>query len=152
MLRLVCDLHQPLHSADDHDRGGNAKHLTGAGRSSNLHASWDTAVLIGLARNADAVAADLVSRITPAQKTAWFDGTPASWAAEAFRLAKADAYGRLPPPAADGSYELGDGYREVVERDAALQLSRAGVRLAAVRGTGSGAMALIARSEDTVGG
>ena len=102
LLHLVGDLHQPLHSADNHDRGGNSKHLTGAGRSRNLHAFWDTAVVIALGRDAGAVAADLISRITPAQKSAWSGGTPASWAAEAFLLAKADAYGRLPPPAATG--------------------------------------------------
>ncbi len=132
LLHLVGDLHQPLHSADDHDRGGNSKHVTGAGRSRNLHAFWDTAVVIALGRNGNTVAADLLSRITAAQKSAWARGTPASWAAEAFLLAKADAYGRLPAPGADGSYELDGEYRKGAERDAALQLSRAGVRLAAV--------------------
>ena len=38
LLHFVGDVHQPLHAADDHDRGGNRKIVRGPGiRSHNLH-------------------------------------------------------------------------------------------------------------------
>jgi nuclease S1 len=51
---------------------------------------------------------------------------------EAFALARRDAYGLLPPPDGHDTYSLPPSYTEQAERDVALQLSRAGVRLAVV--------------------
>ncbi|WLA46706.1 MULTISPECIES: S1/P1 nuclease [Bradyrhizobium] len=43
LLHFVGDVHQPLHSSDDHDRGGNAKRVSATGLSAgNLHHFWDT--------------------------------------------------------------------------------------------------------------
>jgi hypothetical protein len=47
-------------------------------------------------------------------------------------MANDDAYGRLPVPGARGSYRLTDAYVAMAVRDVASQLSKAGVRLAAV--------------------
>ncbi len=130
LLHLVGDVHQPLHSSDDGDRGGNSKPVVGGSGSRNLHAFWDTTAVRRLGPDARTVSAGLVAGITPAQQSAWAGGSPASWATEAFRLSKADAYGMLPSPDAAGKYELTETYDEMAARDAALQLSRAGVRLA----------------------
>ena len=46
--------------------------------------------------------------------------------------ARSDAYGLLPRPGDQGAYTLPLAYMEQAERDVALQLSRAGVRLAMV--------------------
>jgi hypothetical protein len=51
---------------------------------------------------------------------------------EAFAIARSDAYGLLPPPGDEGAYALPPAYAEQAGRDVALQLSRAGVRLAMV--------------------
>ena len=51
---------------------------------------------------------------------------------EAFALARRDAYGLLPPPGDHGVYLLTSPYADQAARDVALQLSRAGVRLAFV--------------------
>ena len=61
------------------------------------------------------------------------------WAQEAFALAKSDAYGQLPPPGSDGRYNLTTAYETMASTDAALQLSRAGVRLATVLNQALGA-------------
>ena len=133
LLHFVGDLHQPLHSSDDSDRGGNSKLLSPAvGSSRNLHAFWDTAAVVSLGRDPQAVADRLATAITPAQMTAWSAGAPTDWAQEAFALAKSDAYGQLPPPGPNGKYTLTAGYETMASTDAALQLSRAGVRLAAI--------------------
>ena len=51
---------------------------------------------------------------------------------ESFKVAKADAYGKLPEPSARGSYRLTDEYITAATDDVAQQLSKAGVRLAFV--------------------
>ena len=101
-------------------------------RSTNLHAFWDTGAVATLGSDAQEVAATLVSHVTTGQQVAWSGGTASSWVRETFEIAKADAYGRLPPPDANGKYELDASYRAMASRDAAVQLSKAGVRLAAV--------------------
>ena len=43
LLHFVGDVHQPLHAADDDDRGGNDKPVSADGmRAGNLHHYWDT--------------------------------------------------------------------------------------------------------------
>jgi hypothetical protein len=40
---FVGDVHQPLHSSDDHDAGGNQKRVSAKGfKAGNLHHFWDT--------------------------------------------------------------------------------------------------------------
>ena len=51
---------------------------------------------------------------------------------EAFQLSKADACGRLPQPDTAGNNDLAPAYDEMAGKDAARQLSRAGIRLAGV--------------------
>jgi hypothetical protein len=41
VVHFVADIHQPLHCADDGDRGGNAIHVIFVGHRTNLHAVWD---------------------------------------------------------------------------------------------------------------
>jgi hypothetical protein len=133
VLHFVGDLHQPLHATDDMDRGGNEKKVdTVEGHSGNLHAFWDTTVVERLGRDANVVATDLAAKITPDDRTRWAHGTPVEWARESFEVGKTDAYGQLPPASPDGVYGLTDAYEANATKDAALQLSKAGVRLAAM--------------------
>jgi S1/P1 Nuclease len=76
--------------------------------------------------------ATLIERISEGQRKEWSSGTPADWAMEAFALARRDAYGLLPSPGDHGTYTLPPAYTEQAHQDVALQLSRAGVRLAFV--------------------
>ena len=51
---------------------------------------------------------------------------------ESFAVARDHAYGMLPVSGADSVYALPEGYLDTVRRDVAVQLSKAGVRLAIV--------------------
>ncbi len=136
LLHFVGDLHQPLHAADDYDQGGNNKTVSAAGfRSGKLHHYWDTEFVLELGDTPDDIAAALVPGISEVNRRAWSQGTPADWALQAFDLGRRDAYGRLPPRNASGTYRLDQHYIEAARRDVALQLSRAGVRLAAILNT-----------------
>ncbi|OAF06698.1 hypothetical protein AYJ54_19460 [Bradyrhizobium centrolobii] len=133
LLHFVGDVHQPLHSSDDHDRGGNDKRVSASGLSAgNLHHFWDTEFVDQLGPDARTIASDLIGHITSAQQTQWQSGGPSDWAKEAFAISKADTYGELPPPNQRGSFRLSDDYVAMATNDAALQLSKAGVRLAMI--------------------
>ncbi len=101
-------------------------------RAGNLHHYWDTEFVTLLETDAKAIASDLVKNIITGQVKQWQAGTPAEWATEAFYVAKADAYGKLPAPSVGGSYRLSDDYVSMAAADVARQLSRAGMRLAFV--------------------
>ena len=76
-----------------------------------------------------ALAKQLLAQITPQQEAEWKQGTPDDWAMEAFNIAFDDVYGG---PPLSGAVQLDSAYVARAEKDVALQLSRAGVRLAAV--------------------
>jgi hypothetical protein len=71
----------------------------------------------------------LLAQITPEQEAEWKQGTPDDWAMEAFNIAYDDAYSQ---PPLSGTVHLDSAYVERAKKDVALQLSRAGVPLAAV--------------------
>jgi len=133
LLHFVGDLHQPLHSSDDNDRGGNNKKVSAAGfRAGNLHHYWDTEFVDQLETDPKSIASDLIGHISRDQVSTWQAGSPSDWAMESFQVAKDDAYGQLPEPSARGSFRLSDEYVTTATEDVALQLSKAGVRLAFV--------------------
>jgi hypothetical protein len=45
LIHFVGDLHQPLHSANDADRGGNCVRVDSQSGARNLHDAWDTAIV-----------------------------------------------------------------------------------------------------------
>jgi hypothetical protein len=136
LLHFVGDLHQPLHAADNHDRGGNCV-LIGLGdvRTANLHAYWDTAVVQELGSDPAALAASLERQITPAEIRAWQAGDARSWAMETYRVAKAKVYVIGSKPGCDRDtalIPLPAGYDAQARQVAAKQMEKAGVRLANV--------------------
>jgi hypothetical protein len=135
LLHLVGDMHQPLHAADHGDAGGNSVKVTveGFARKSrdSLHGFWDTQFVDAIGRPPAALAKALVAQITPEQEAEWRQGTVDDWAMEAFNIAFTDVYGD-PPLSKDVPQALDAAYAERAKRDVALQLSRAGVRLATV--------------------
>ncbi|MBV9509351.1 MAG: S1/P1 nuclease [Caulobacteraceae bacterium] len=134
LMHFVGDLHQPLHAADHDDRGGNCIGLDPSpdGRDTNLHAFWDVGAVEALGGSADEIAARLEAQISPTQARGWAAGGPRAWAMESFQLGVKDAYA-LPsrPTCTDhGSVALSAAYQAQASRDAALQLEKAGVRMA----------------------
>jgi hypothetical protein len=97
LLHFVGDVHQPLHSSDNHDKGGNDIKVIVDGFShkprDELHGFWDTQFVEGIATRPTALAKQLLAEITPADATEWAAGSPEGWAMEAFNLAKSDVYG-----------------------------------------------------------
>jgi len=131
LLHLVGDLHQPLHASDDYDHGGNQKRASALGvKAGTLHHYWDTEFVRLLGPDPKRIATILLDRISPSDTRDWTRGTPADWALDSFRVAKEDAYGRLPPPNARRSYRLPETYMAMAIRDVSVQLCKAGVRLA----------------------
>jgi hypothetical protein len=139
VVHVLEDIHQPLHAADNGDRGANsvAVRVGRRGRPKPLHAAWDVDFVRRAARGASeaSFAARLVAehRATRARIEA---GDFANWLQESYRLAHDYAYGRLPEFACGApsrsvlrlSAEYSDGAAEIVSE----QLARAGIRLAAV--------------------
>lgn len=133
VLHFVGDVHQPLHSSDDHDAGGNDKTVTAPGiASNNLHHYWDTEFVNLLGSSDSAIAQSLIANITPAQQAQWSAGTADDWAMESFTVAQNHAYGLLPAPTSTNHYNLPASYVSDAKSVVATQLSKAGVRLAFV--------------------
>ena len=88
MLHFVRDLHQPLHAADNQDRGRNCVPLSlGGPRTVNLHSYWDTVAVEAIEPDATKLAATLSAQITPAERKAWETGDARTWAMESFAIA-----------------------------------------------------------------
>ena len=133
LLHFVGDLHQPLHASDDHDKGGNDKHVLAVGiKANNLHHFWDTEFVLKLGTDPQHVARALIKTITPGQLAAWRKGSPTAWALQSFAAAKATVYGPLPTPDSKGRYRLSTAYIRGATNTVSRQLGRAGVRLALI--------------------
>lgn len=125
LIHFAGDVHQPLHAADNRDRGGNQRMLTPIGNADNLHAAWDAGILQAtgggrtLVANADAwLRSQTESPLT--------GGSPADWANESARLARDRVYPQVADNAIDRMEARAD--LQVIEQRVAL----AGVRLAAL--------------------
>ncbi len=141
LIHFVGDLHQPLHCANDGDRGGNEKYLV-LSRSFNgrtrhwvrLHSYWDHLLEEKPVEVPRDLAARLESRISPQDLARWQSGTAADWAFESYLIAKNDIYSELPQGPARSGWDApdlprdyrGGAMRLIVDR----QLEKAGIRLA----------------------
>jgi hypothetical protein len=136
VLHFMGDLHQPLHVADNHDRGGNCVRIAlGGQRTVNLHSYWDTVVVGELGSDAKDILSKLESGITRDQASAWSAGDFSSWAKETNGVAVSVAYSFKTPPRCENDMvplDLPAGYDARAQAAASLQLMRAGVRLAVV--------------------
>jgi hypothetical protein len=133
VLHFVGDLHQPLHASDRNDHGGTQVRIVADGTPDNLHRYWNQALFDYLGDDPKAVADDLVDGIRQSGTLAKMqEGAPVDWTWESFGLARDHAYGKLPPPGADGAYVLPPDYTTNAIETVRLQLARAGVRLAAI--------------------
>jgi hypothetical protein len=133
LIHFVGDLHQPLHCADNHDRGGNEVRVVLNGNRKNLHAVWDTEVVEALGDDPGTVATALERNIMPEQKQQWSKGTIADWANQSFQIAKTQIYGTLPTTGGtDAPVIVPPDYAQREGNVTRTQLERAGVRLAAI--------------------
>lgn len=101
MVHFAGDIHMPLHSGDNEDRGGNDIDATyGIAPGRNLHSVWDSALAERAITAADP---PLVRRYTDAERAALAGGAPADWGRESWELARSFVYANaLGRPLADG--------------------------------------------------
>jgi len=142
VVHFLGDLHQPLHAANNADRGGNDVPTSFFGstdndRRQNLHRVWDTRLPERLLAGQSDPAGALLARLAPADADAWRLGGIRDWVGESHAIALAVAYGALPRLRTcnerGGEREvLDEAYYERAAPVAAGQLLKAGVRLADV--------------------
>jgi hypothetical protein len=140
LTHLIGDIHQPLHAADDHDRGWNAIQvgLPWGRRNANLHGAWDTDFIehaLG-GKNEKPVAHELLLRFA-SRKTDWQTGTVQAWLDESHQLAKTIAYGKIAGFTCNADLTrmripLGQNYADEATTVVEEQLAKAGYRLAHV--------------------
>jgi hypothetical protein len=126
LIHFIGDLHQPLHVADDVDRGGNQRRVVFLGRPTDLHKVWDGELVEAFGMTGDQYLAYLRARMKTMDLRSLERGTPADWAMEEHRAAAEYAY-KLPR---DG--RLGRAYVQAGRTVIDHALLAAGVRLAMV--------------------
>ncbi len=143
LVHFVGDLHQPLHCAEDGDRGGNDKWFRYYGPDGkarrykwvNLHSFWDNLLEPKAKEDPRELALKLEKEVTKDDERDWSRGTSTDWAYESFKIAKEDIYSELPagplPEKNRWGASLPEDYyspkkRKIVDR----QLEKAGIRLA----------------------
>jgi hypothetical protein len=127
LIHFVGDLHQPLHAADRHDKGGNSLAVLLNGKRTNLHRVWDEDVVVALGPDPGAVAGSIEAGLAPPDKARMAAGAPADWANESFGIAAKEIYARIP---SRGQVRLPGDYAKRENSVVRLQLARAGIRLA----------------------
>lgn len=105
MVHFAGDIHMPLHSGDNDDKGGNDITATyGIAPGRNLHSIWDGALA---ERAITAAEPPLVRRYSAAERAALVGGAaggaPADWGRESWELARGFVYDNaLGRPLAEG--------------------------------------------------
>jgi len=139
LLHLVGDLHQPMHTADNWDRGGNDVAVLYGERTTpdNLHSYWDHYLVRGFGDDPRVVGASLNRQISKAKADLWSNGTPSDWAMQSFGRAKSVAYNltgqqTFTDERGVKTIRLDQAYENHALTLAREQLAKAGVRLAAV--------------------
>jgi hypothetical protein len=129
VVHFVGDLHQPLHTEDDQDRGGNQRTVSFFGQIENLHEVWDSSILSRDDPSPQSLAEKLEGKISASNKSDWSLGTVDGWALESHKIAQQTAYGDLPNGLTPG---LGQRYEDASAPAEETQLERAGIRLASI--------------------
>ena len=125
LIHFMGDLHQPLHDADNADRGGNQRLVNFLGHDTNLHKVWDGELIDSSGVSQEGYFAYLRARMDSLDVSSLERGSVVDWALEGHRIAVEDAYGRIPVSGHIGRDYL-EANRPVIDR----QLIAAGVRLA----------------------
>lgn len=126
VVHFAGDIHQPLHSGDRGDRGGNDIMTVYNGRTVSLHRLWDTVMIQEWLGREDA-RARLNGKPGFWQRRRLSKGDPADWAWEAHDVARNFAYWNL---SKDGPVPITREYEAHAGPAITLQIQRAGCRLA----------------------
>ncbi len=142
IVHLVGDIHQPLHAATRHDRGGNTVQVSFFGERDNppygainLHAIWDVHLVRRLIAQRKGEAGIVTTPVDAVNRTAWEQGSIAEWVEESHALARDFVYAELPAPASCAErirkvVTVDDNYYNKAAPVIVMQIRKAGVRLA----------------------
>jgi hypothetical protein len=102
LVHFVGDMHQPLHTIDNADLGGNCELLNPViGGAKNLHALWDGEIVNAMHMDDKDLAAELDRELQEKGDKRERDlsqGNPNDWAWESHEIAKKNIYHRLHIP------------------------------------------------------
>jgi S1/P1 Nuclease len=149
LIHFVGDIHQPLHTTTNADRGGRCQQVNVAPAEENLHFAWDDAVVVVLEKQLGTsdpeATAHKLEALYPAtvDPATWKPGESEQIAWESHQLAETDVYPGLGIPERPCSLHSCDPGTSVpvtlspayIERGAQIagsQLAKAGHRLAAL--------------------
>jgi hypothetical protein len=145
LIHLVGDIHVPIHAyapGPPHDpwrnwEGWEGPWLRIGDLTHELHNWWDWHFVARLGPNRRAIRDKLAAQMTADDVQAWRSGTPADWANESFRIARAFVlkHGLLDPPLPQGSSQADPVVLDAATADegaaaVSQRLKMAGVRLA----------------------
>lgn len=128
LIHFIADMHQPLHSSDNKDKGGNGVHVTFNGRNGNLHSVWDSELLSRIGKEDDLYPVLLKEAEEHYKK--YSKGSVAKWADESHKQAVKITYGKLPKADDKGLVALNEEYEKAGDPVVRRQLELAGDRLA----------------------
>lgn len=94
VIHFIGDMHQPLHSSNDNDQGGNAKRVVFDGRNMNLHSLWDSGLLGKIGAEDALFPAWSADSARHAKK--WAKGSVADWVEQCHKVSVKIVYGKLP--------------------------------------------------------
>jgi len=148
LIHFVGDIHQPLHAANDADKGGNCIRVESYPRAENLHDAWDNAIVRGLEDSIDSgrpePGAHKLEQTYAGEKAldTWNPGHTEDIAWESHQIARAEIYAPLHIPVepcesqvlceVKPQVELNSAYMDHAEVIAGHQLAKAGFRLASL--------------------
>ena len=124
LIHFIADIQQPLHAADNDDRGGNRVYLRWRGQRITLHHFWDDEMVVASGRDPRAIARALDAATPRARKDALGAGTPTSWAQASAAIARDQIY----PHAHRAPSQVEATAQARIARD---QMARGGYALAA---------------------
>mgnify|MGYP003348228823 CR=1 FL=1 len=139
LVHLVADIHQPLHAAENRDRGGNdvvienrtcMNFTTREPQPCRLHDYWDNSLVFHASR--DTGEQGLLDALS--KRPVATSGNARTWLMESNRIARqiAHTYDGFSCNAGPNTIRLNDDYDQAAIPVVKLQLARAGQRLAAI--------------------
>lgn len=123
LIHLMGDMHQPMHTGREEDRGGNRIKVTWFGQTTNLHSLWDSK-LVDFEKYSYTEYATVLNVLTKNEKKTLQEGVIEDWLYDSHLIAN-EVYGSVK----DGD-ELSFNYMYKVSPIVNGQLQKAGLRLA----------------------
>jgi hypothetical protein len=130
LIHFIADLHQPMHVADNDDRGGNNTQVRFFNRGTNLHRLWDSQLIEYESENEQGWLRDINSLATPQNVSQWSKGTAEDWATESLQIAKEAYRSQDTKMVMKSGTKLGDDYCRFALPIIQTQLAKAGIRIA----------------------